>query len=75
MDVREYVYEELTKMSHDVIDVGGFIIIGGDFNKEDKDRSRITAMMRDLHMLTASRIHEDKIPETYIGGRKTIDHV
>ena len=75
IDVRKYVYGQMEYMAREVLEAGGALIIGGDFQEEDEKSSEMNKCMRRLGLKNASGVHEGRTPPSYNGGRKTIDHV
>ena len=75
VDVWEYQHATITKMARGVQEKGGLLIIGGDFNEEDSEKSKTTRMMKDLNLMNASQFHGGEAHPTFAGGRKAIDHI
>ena len=72
IDVRAFIYEQIETMSQKVLDGGGDLIIGGDFQEEDRASSEMTKLMSRLGLENACDFHEGDPPPTYSGGRQTI---
>ena len=75
INVTKFLYEELEQLVGRFRENGGSIVVGGDFNEEDRPTSHMTEAMGRMGLVNAIRRTDLTTSETRKQGKKTIDHI
>ena len=73
--VIEAMYENLTEEIRRDMEQGREVIVGGDFNEENGEGSRMKRFMEGVHLVNVYEARMGEVPATRYPGRRTIDHV
>ena len=73
--VDDYFYEKLTKEVERARKMKMEVIIGGDFNEEQSQKSRMSRELEGFGLINITSPPTGPTPPTFKGGKKTLDHI
>ena len=71
----DYAYQVIEKAVREATEKGRHVIVGGDYNEDHNEDSKMNEVMTGLQLANLVRSDHTFTPETFKGGKRTLDHV